>query len=88
MSNLGLTGHHGPFLVSCHALQVRGEFSQDQNIFPEVNLADQVEQQVFGCQLVPQHAGGEDGEQLHIGHLLQGREGAGGWKEWVVVSKM
>ena len=47
-----------------------------------------MEQQVFGWQLVPQHAGGEDGEQLHLGHLLQGREGAGGWKEWVVVSKM
>ena len=63
-------------------MQVQGEFFQDQKIFPEVTLLiDQMEQQVFGCQLVPQHAGGEDGEQLHLGHLLQGREGAGGWKE-------
>ena len=63
--------------MSYHVVQVQGEFSHDQNIFPEVNLADQMEQQVFGCQLVPQHVGGEDGEQLHLGHLLQGREGVG-----------
>ena len=68
--------------MSYHVVQVQGEFFQDQKIFPEVTLLiDQMEQQVFGCQLVPQHAGGEDGEQLHLGHLLQGREGVGGWKK-------